>query len=107
MEKYVVNGILIEIDKVVVFLIEKEMIFKLEFKVIDINNDKEEIVIDEIVFLVNIIIIFISGVVSILNISCIDEGKEGVFVCEYDGILIGIIFVILMEVKFIFVVVVV
>ena len=57
MEKYVANGTLTEIDKVAVLPIEKETTFKLESKVIDTNNDKEETVIDEIVLPANTIII--------------------------------------------------
>ena len=100
MEKYVANGTLTEIDKVAVLPIEKETTFKLESKVIDTNNDKEETVIDEIVLPANTIIIFTSGVASTLNISRTDEGKEGASVREYDGTPTGTIFVTPMEVKF-------
>lgn len=89
-----------EIDKVAVLPIEKETTFKLESKVIDTNNDKEETVIDEIVLPANTIIIFTSGVASTLNISRTDEGKEGASVREYDGTPTGTIFVTPMEVKF-------
>ena len=88
------------IDKVAVLPIEKETTFKLESKVIDTNNDKEETVIDEIVLPANTIIIFTSGVASTLNISRTDEGKEGASVREYDGTPTGTIFVTPMEVKF-------
>lgn len=100
MEKYIANGTLTEIDKVAVLPIEKETTFKLESKVIDTNNDKEETVTDEIVLPANTVVIFTSGVASTLNISRTDEGKEGASIREYDGTPTGTIFVTPMEVKF-------
>ena len=100
MEKYIANGTLTEIDKVAVLPIEKETTFELKSKVIDTNNDKEEMVTDEIVLPANTVVIFTSGVASTLNISRTDEGKEGASIREYDGTPTGTIFVTPMEVKF-------